>query len=779
MFTTILKSTFRNLLRNKTFTLLNLLGLALAFTSVIIIYLWVSDELSFDTFHDDVDDIYLVYKEYQVGGGIDQNPSTPFPLGNALVQEIPEVIQSTKFVRGGSNIRKGEKIISESGFTLCDSAFFKIFTFKFLEGDINTCLVNKNSVVLTKKMAEKYFGNQPAFNKELEIDGDMTVVTGIVEPISKNSVANFDFFMSIENTTRPSDATNWLSHWLFTYVKTIPNADKDNIYKKIDEFSFDKLENRRTVFRFQNIVDTNLYTLNGKPAKLQSIIIFIVVGIFILIIAIINFMNLSTARYTRRSLEVGLKKVLGSSRKLLINQFLFESLLVSFIAMIISFILVEIFIGKVNIVTEKELSFHQGANLLLYVLIFLITTITGLLAGMYPALVLSAAKPIQSLKGVFLKGKLGGNFRKFLVILQFTISVALIISSIIISQQLNFIANKDLGMNRKNVYSFNIPREQRGNFEVFKAEIQKSTIIENVSAASAIPFENWSIMRGLKWDDMTDDNAVAMGFIAVTDGFFETMQIDILDGRELSSEYAEDSVNIMFNESAIKLLGWENPIGKVFAIDEENPGRIVGIVNDYHSLPLNMEIEPMVFIYSPGWARRCFVRYQEGKSKEALAHLESVWDQYNPGVPFDHYNLDEYYDRLYTDSQKMAFLISVFTILAIIISCLGLFGLASHSVEQKRREIGIRKAHGASFAKLLNLLTIDFTKWVVFANILAWPIAWNFMDKWLSNFAYHTNIKWYVFVIGFFLSITIALLTTLLHTWKTANTNPAEVLKYE
>lgn len=779
MFSTILKSTIRNLFRNKTFSLLNILGLALAFTSVIIIYLWISDELSFDTFHKDSDDIYLVYKEYNVGGETDQNPSTPYPLAYTLREELPEVIEATKFTRSQSVVKKGEKIFNEGRFCYTDTSFFKIFTFHFLEGDLNTCLQNKEGIVLTKKMAEKYFGNQQAFQQQLEVNGKQKVITAIVEPISTNSVTNFDFFMNLDLITRPDDTEDWFFHWLSTYVKLNHNTIIDEVYEKMDEIAFEKMEGKKTVFRFQNIVDRHLYDLNGKPTVMQNIIIFGIVGLFILVIAIINFMNLSTARYTKRSLEVGLKKVLGSSRNLLIKQFLFESLFISVLALIISFILVEICIGKVNVLTGKSLIFHESTHGVLYVLIFLITIITGFLAGIYPAFVLSSARPIQSLKGVFAKGKLGGNFRKFLVILQFTISVALIISSIIIYQQLNFLVNKDIGMNRKNVFTFNLPREYRQKFDVFRAELMKSTAIENVSSASAIPFDNYSIMRGLKWDDMSDDDAVAMGFLAVTDNFFETMQINVLEGRTLSSEYAADSANFMFNKSAIKLIGWENPIGKTFVVDEDLTGKIVGVVDDYHSMPLNMAIEPMIFIFSNDWSGRCLVRYKEGKASEALQHMETIWDNYNPGIPFEHYNLDEYYHRLYSDSQKMAHLISVFTLLAIIISCMGLFGLAAHSVEQKRKEIGIRKAHGASFAKIMNLLSIDFTKWVVLANIIAWPVAWYLMKNWLNNFAYHTDINWYVFAIGFILSISVALITTFFHTWKTANTNPAEVLKYE
>lgn len=779
MFKTIFKSTIRNLLRNKTFSFLNLIGLSLAFTSAIIIYLWITDELSFDTFHDQADDIYLVYKEYKVGSGTDRNPSTPFPVGTTLVQEFPEFIQSTKFFRTNSVVKKDEKVIREGNFCICDSAFFKIFTYQFLEGDPNTCLLNKENVVLTKKMSEKYFGDESAINQVLQIDGDPYTISAIIEPVSENSVANFDFFMNIENFARTSDYDDWLNHWLSSYVKTIPNIDIDEVHGKMDKLIVDKLESERTLFRLQNIIDRHLYTLDGKPARMQSIVLFTIIGIFILVIAIINFMNLSTARYTKRSLEVGLKKVLGSTRQLLMKQFLFESLFLAFLAIILSFILVEIFIGRINEITEKSLSFHQGSNYVLYFLILLVTIATGVLAGLYPAAVLSSAKPINTLKGVFSKGKLGGNLRRILVIVQFTISVALIISSIIVFQQLNYITNKDIGMNRKNVYGFNIPRAQRENFEVFKAELLKSTAIKNVTSSSAIPFENYSIVRGIRWDDMTEDEGVAMGFVAVTDDFFETMEINIVDGRSLSSEFAGDTSNFMFNESAIKLIGWENPLGKSFELSEDDKGKIVGVAKDFHALPLDMEIEPMVFIFSNGWSRRCFVRYHVGKDVEALNHIENIWNQYNPDIPFEHYNLDEYYNRIYSDSQKVAFLISVFTFLAIIISCLGLFGLASHSVEQKKREIGIRKAHGASFASLLNLLSIDFTKWVILANIIAWPIAWYYMNKWLNNYAYHTDIKWYVFVFGLLLSFSIAILTTMFHTWRTANTNPAEVLKYE
>jgi len=778
MFTTIIKSTIRNLVRNKTFTFLNLLGLALAFTSVIIIYLWIKDELSFDTFHNDVDDIYLVYKEYNVGAGTDKNLSTPVPLSFALVAEIPEVKFATHFARSSCVFRKGEKFINENNFCCTDTSFFKIFTYRFIEGDPNTCLNKIENVVLTREMADKYFGDSSPINKEVEIDGKSYIVSAIVEPLSKNSVADFDFFGRIEVLLNPGDDSDWFNHWLSTYVKLSSGSDLGYIYKKFDQFTFDKMEGRKTVFRLQNIVSQHLYNLDGSQAKLQGIIIFAIIGIFIMVIAIINFMNLSTARYTKRSLEVGLKKVLGSSRKLLVKQFLFESLLITFISLIISIILVEIFIGKVNIITEKELALHQSKNFFLYAALILVALVTGVIAGAYPAFVLSSVKPVHSLKGVFAKGKLGSNFRRFLVILQFTISVALIISSITIYQQLSYLNNKELGMDKENVCALRLPGGQAEKIDVFKAELQKSTLIESVSAALSVPFDNMAIMRGLKWDDMTDDDAVAMAFQAVTDDYFETMKINILQGRALSSDYTDDTANVMFNESAIKLMGWNDPIGRIFEIDGAK-GKIVGVVQDYHHLPLNMAIEPMIIIYSKSWSRRCFIRYQENRSKEAIEYIESIWNENYPTVPFEHVILDEYYKRLYTESQKIGMLISVFTILAIIISCLGLFGLASHSVEQRRREIGIRKALGASFIKLINLLSTDFTKWVILANILAMPIAWYFMNKWLQNFAYHTSIKWYVFATGFFLSISVALITTFFHTWKTANTNPAEVLKYE
>ncbi len=780
MFKNYIKIAFRNIIRNKGISLINIAGLAIGITCCVLILLWVQDELSYDQFHKNSDNIYRVNKKYEMGTEVSYNRATPFPLADAAKTGFAEIIDATKIFRRPVLVKYGDIFFTERRVCFTDTSFFKIFSFQFLQGNSTTALINPNSVIITEEMSRKYFSNTDPIGKVITIDNRTEyAVTGVIKNVSGNSDLQYDMFMSISADDQAGSADDWGSQWLRTYVLLQGNTDYKNLELKLSSLIKEHLPEEKISLVLQPLKNIHLYAVNGEPEGMKYIYFFSIIALFILIIACINYMNLSTARSAKRSRETGIRKVMGAYKSQISRQFFGESILYTIIALAASLVLVELIRPFFNDLTGKNLVFDYTNYQMIAGLIF-ITIFAGLFSGTYPALFISAFQPVKVLKGNNSdKGSGGTRFRKILVIIQFSLSIILIISTLIIYSQLEFIQNKEMGYNKDNILYFSLNRELRENYDALKIELLQNTDILNITKTSELPTEISSIIRGITWEGKETDEGAAFGFASVDYDYFETMNMEVVQGRAFSKKFPADSGNVIFNEKAIKVMGMESPVGKQFALDEENKGTIIGVLKDFHSLPLTYEIEPMIILMVPDYQRYMLVKIQSENIAGTIENIEASWAKFSPGFPFEYHFLDEDFDMLYRDEIRSGKIFGYFVILAIFISCLGLLGLSSFTAEQRTKEIGVRKVLGASVTNIVIILVKEFTKWVLYANLIAWPIAWFMMNNWLQNFAYKTDIGWWVFLLAGGIAFVIAVITISSQAIKAAVANPVKALKYE
>jgi putative ABC transport system permease protein len=780
MIRSLLKIALRNFQKQIGFSILNILGLTIGIAGFIVIAMWVLDELSFDAQHPNADQTFLIYKGYSMGKKLQYNPATPVPLGPTAKADFSEVEQMSRVYDWRASVKYEKKVFFENRVCSADPAYFEMFEANFIEGNPKTAFSEPQSAVISRKIARKYFGEKSPLGKVLQLNSRTNVtVGGVIEDYPLNSSINNDIIVRFDFVEENEDnRNNWGSHFLSTYVKLKKGSDKLEFDKKLGALLQANCDDQKLIAKTLRLDKMHLYSIDGANQRVQYVYLFSAIAVFILLIACINFMNLSTARASRRSKEIGLRKVVGASRVMLIWQFLIESLIYAFVAMMLAMMLVELFRPLFNDISGKNLSINYfnlkailgGVGIVLF---------TGLFAGSYPALFLSSFRPIVVLKGAFNIGRKGLLFRKILVILQFSISVFLIICTFVIYLQIKHIQNKDLGFDKENVLILNANGSIPDHFESFKNELLKNPGVLNVSRTSEIPSEIWSIVRGLKWEGMENEDGVAFGVAAVGYDYFETMGMDIVQGRSFSKDYGTDSLGIVFNQKAIEMINWENPIGKTFVIDEENPSKVIGVVRNFNSLPITYEIEPCCFVMLPSWCRKVLIRLQPGNPEQTIMHIEKVFKSFALKLPFTYNFLDERIDQQYQAEQNIGVLASVFALIAILISCLGLFGLAAYAAEQKTKEIGIRKIFGASVTNVVYKLSLSFSVWVIIANIVACPLAFFVMKNWLENYAYSVPLHWWVFAVSALLSLLIAILTVSMQTMRAANRNPIDSLRYE
>jgi len=775
-----LKIAYRNIIRYKSFSFINVTGLAIGLAASIIIFMWVQDELSFDKFHNNSDRIYRLNKKYMMNGETSFNPSTPFPLAQTVKEKYAEVEEATHYFRQTIMVKYDDQTFRESRAVYTDPAFFNIFSFKFSKKNFKQPLAAPNTVIITEKTAQKYFGSRDVLGKTLLINQRQEyTISGILENIPDNSSINYDLFLSCPERIKMENADDWGNHWLRTFVLLKENAALDQVQNKIASLLKEHLPEEDISLAMQPLNKLHLYSVEGKPEGMKFVYFFSLIAAFILIIACINFMNLSTARSSKRAREVGLRKVVGASKSQLIRQFFGESLLVSFIALFFAIILIELITPAFNELTGKSLSVNY-LNLQILPTLLTLAVVTGLLSGSYPSFFLASFRTVNVLKGdVTGKGRSKSGLRKTLVVIQFSLAIMLMAATGIIYSQLQYIQNKDMGYQKENIIYLSLNPLLRGKYDAFKSELLPHHDIESITRTSEVPTEIWSIMRGITWEGKETDEGAAFGFAAVDYDYFETLGMEMVQGRPFSKEFPTDTANFIFNEKAIKMMGFENPIGKPFALDESSRGTIVGVVKDFHSLPLTYEIEPMMLLIYPEYYRNILIKVSTNDMQQTIEKIETAYAGFCPGIPFNYRFLDQEFDYLYKDEIRSGKLFSYFVILAIFISCLGLLGLASFTTEQRTKEIGVRKVHGASIAQIVFILSKDFAKWVLLANVIAWPAAWLAMNKWLQNFVYKIEIGPLIFVLAGGLALLIALLTISSQAIKAAKANPIEALKYE
>ena len=803
------RTTFRNLFRNRGFTLINIIGLAIGMAASLLITLWVFDELSYDKYNEKINNIYRVDRDIFYNKERFLVPVTGAIYGETIKNDIPDFEDMVRLYPNEMSIEDIRGVDHNEEVFFVDPSFFNVFTFPFIQGDSEESLEEPFTAILTEKGAEKYFGSENPINKHILIEwGDEKksyLVTGIIENVPENSHFHFDVLASFSTleTYMPDNLKTWLNNYLYTYVLLKDGIEKEQAEEKlqllVDQyilpayqkfFQNDDVEASMRLY-LKPVSEIHLSDMMWgiEPSgSTSSVYTFSIVAILILVIACFNFMNLSTALAGRRSLEVGVRKTMGANKRQLVIQFLGESFILALISFVIALLLIEIILPYYNTFTNKSLSLLTlGKTEILYALLIIIFG-TGIVAGIYPAFYLSSFRPIVVLKGKMDTKSKNFSFRQILVVLQFGISIALIIGTITAYLQMNYFQKKSLGFQKENLLI--IPFESnyvRDHYSVFRDELIQQPIIEKVAASSKVPSTSNYSDTGFETELLPDETFLSR-FYSVDYDYFDTYKIEIIAGRNFSKEFSKDTTDKwILNEAAIHKMGIKDPdkaIGKTYNShrgegEEKGKGKIIGIVKDYHYQGLDKKIEPMSHFLSPERIRFISVRYKEGKEKEMIGIVENLWKKHFTGVQFSSMFFTERYNSLYQNEQKMQLTLIAFTILAVFVACLGLFGLAAFIAQMKTKEIGIRKVHGASIFSIVKLLDTVFAKWVLMANIIAWPIAYYFLDEWLTGFYYRIDMPFWVFIISGLLGLLIALITVSYRAIMAARANPVKALRFE
>jgi putative ABC transport system permease protein len=773
MFRNYLKVAIRNIIRHKGYSFINIAGLAVGMACFILIALWVKDELSYDKFHLNADRLYLVtdYEKYTDGDELNFSVNPP-ELGPTLIREYPEIIDAARFKsRPGRVIRHQDKFFSEDRLAVADPSFFTLFSFEFIEGEPAQALTLPNSMVITQRMAGKYFGDEDPMGKTLQVDGEEDfTVTGVIRNVPDNSHLNFDFLIPFSNAGKFGlTIEGWGSYAYWTYVMIAQNADGGELSRKITGEIKRHDPEAIVELSLQPVTDIHLSRVRS------SIYIFSLIAAFILLTACINYMNLATARAGKRGKEVGLRKVVGASRKEIVLQFFGESILFSLVALCLSLLLVEFFLPLFNQLSAKQLSFGLMKNGSVILILLGTAIAAGTISGSYPALFISSLAPASVLKGSWRSGSKGAFFRKLLVSLQFVLSIALIIGTIVIGRQLHFIRNQKLGFDAQQVISISLKGDSFRKFEVMKEELSKIEGVTGISAVSSPPTGKLHSTLVSGWEGQQGKGEILVYLLEADCDFAKTLGIQMTEGRFLSQQFISDtSESIVLNEAAVRAMGLDSPLGKR-ALD----ATIVGVMKDFHFYSLHSTIKPLVVHYNKDRFRHLLVKMKPGDTSLMISSLEGVWQKLVPETPFDYQFLDEEIAGLYRADQRVGKMIDSFTILALFIACLGLFGMASFTAEQKTKEIGIRKVLGATVFEITLSLIKEFGKWVLLANLIAWPLAYFTMNRMLEVYAYRISLSLWIFLIAGAATFILAVATVSYQSIKAALTNPVESLRYE
>jgi len=784
-------SAIRNLIRQKGFSIINISGLAIGMGIAILIFLWVKHELSYDKFNDKSDNIYRLVQTQHYSSGPLTTVCMPGPIARDIRNDIPEITNTFMYYVTTATISYEEKLFTED-VRLADPELFEMFTFAFQQGDSRQVFDDLNSVVITEKMAKKLFDNENPMGKIIKYNSDHSFkVTGVISETPENSSFRFDMcipFEYIEELGFTINRYGWNSYYVYTELEK--GIDYQKVNEKIENYleikSREQFEGDEREEEYDSDIDLflfplekmHLYSVRGDKGDIQYIYIFSAIAIFILVIACINFMNLATARSAKRSREISLRKTVGANRGNLINQFLGESMIISFLAMIIAVILVLLLLPYFNNLTEKNLIF-DFSNYLMWILLLGITLIVGLLAGSYPAFYLSAFNPIKTMRNGINKGKGNFYFRRILVVFQFVLSVGLIISTIVVSRQLHYLQNNRLGMELDNVIHLSLRGESKDKYEVFKNELISNPNIQSVSRSNSLPFYFGSNSGGFDWEGRDSEDDILIGFCFMDEDYLKTLNMKLLDGRYFSRNIQSDTAAIIINETGAKAIGIENPVGKWISWGEDSKYYIIGLVKDFHHLPMQHEIDPLIVLYEPSRCRQIFIKTINGEESIIREQIGETWAKIFPNYPYEPNNLKEIYNKTYSDEATLIKIIGYFSILAIFISCLGLFALAAYMAEQRTKEIGIRKVLGATITGIISLVSKEFLKWVIIANIVAWPITWFALHDWLNGYTYHTKLSPEIFIYALLISLLIALLTVTWQALRSAFRNPVDAIKYE
>ncbi len=780
---------YRFLIRYKGYTVINILGLATGLACSIIIYLWILDELNYDKFHENYESIYRLVQAQQYTDGEFKVAATPAPMVKKFDEEFPEILKSARFRPYIKELlfTCGDKKFYDNGYGYVDPDFFDIFSFKIKEGSLEQFKELTTSMLITESFARKCFGQENPIGKDIMINqSSIYTVVGVVEDVPSNSHLQFNALVPFKRLEEIGWNISWNNNYYYAYVLFDNNIDYKSMNIKFAEsaqeaydYEIDQIYYLQPLSEIHLKSDFNIDVYSHTEIQYQYVYLFSVVGLIIILIVVINYMNLSTARATRRAREVGIRKVSGASRRQLIFQFIGESLILTIISYFIAIITVELLLPYINEFTGKALEVSYSNSQFVYGLL-LILLFTGLLAGSYPAFYLSSFIPVNVLKGDIQSGS--SLFRKVLVIFQFTLSIALIIGTFFVYKQLNYIQKRNLGIDREQILYTSIRGDLFDNFFSLKTELKNLSGVRNVTYANNIPTYTVNSSTGIDWEDRdttrSEESHVLIHWYFADHDYVQTFDINLIEGRNFDLGRPADSSNFILNETAIKQMKLKDPIGKWFQFWGTR-GYIIGIMKDFNFKSLHRPVEPLLLALNKNVYGYIFIKIDGTEIQKTIKEINNVWNHFNSEFPMDFKFLDEEYNKLYKSEQKLGRLFGIFAAIAIFLSCLGLFGLASYMTERRTKEIGIRKAHGASSQTITRMLTWEFTKWVIISMIIAWPFAYFYLDKWLQNFSYRTGLDYYIFILAGILVMFIAQISVLYQSLKASKANPATILKYE
>ncbi len=793
---------FRSILKDKFYSLINVFGLMLGISSCIFITIYINDEISFDRFNTKANRIYRVTEFIETEGSGERSSSAPFPTGPTLVEEYGTMIESqVRFFDFQSPTiliteRDNKKEFNEPHVLFVDSTFFQLFDYEVSKGDKATALQNPNSVLLTESAAQRYFGSEDPIGKILQIEGRQDlIVTGVMPNSPRNAHFQFEFlvsFSTLRNFFNGQYPQTWYWNpcWTFVLLKEGVNpADVEKYFPSFIEKYFPDFIRKEARMALQPLTDIHLksdleFEMEANSSE-ENIYVFTIIGAFILFIASMNFMNLSTARSAKRAKEVGLRKTLGSQRRQLIFQFLLESLIISLVAILLAVVMAMAGLTSFNMLAEKSIDYTIFLNPIIIGALVAIFIVVGVGSGLYPALVLSSFVPIKVLKDSQAKGGRGAILRKTLVVVQFSLSIIMIISTVIAINQLDFLRKSDTGFNSHQLLYISALRTPiTRTYPAFKKELEQRA---DVSGVTGVLDVLGSKHQGDNFRFEGMDKSKLFSVIWVNHDFFNTFSLEIIEGREFKENITtDDSLALIINEALAKQMGWapEEAVGKPFEY-QQYKGEIIGVVKDFNFVSKHKKIEPLILQLrsNPGHfnfsLKYVAIKLESKDLPSTVAAIEAKWKELAPGRPFDYFFLDQELDKLYKDEEKLGKVAGIFSVLAVIVACLGLFALASFMAEERKKEIGIRKVMGGSVRQIVMLLSKDFSKLIALAFIIACPIAWYAIHSWLSNFAFHVEISWFVFILVGIVTLLIALLTISYRALQAAFANPVNSLRNE
>ena len=781
-----LKVALRNILRNKIYSFINVFGLALGISSFILLILWVKDEVTFNKYHTNIDKIFRVMEFQFYADRVGTTQSTPGTLGPHLKENYPEIEYVSRFTWDEETLLEIDDQTFYESTKYVDPDFLRIFTFEIVSGDAQTALDDKYSVLLSERVAKKYFGDKDPVGELIKVRNDRNLkVTGVFKSWPDNSTwGDFELLMSVEEFVERNEwANQWDNNNLRTIVTLSDPAGYESFERKIRNIIREQVEGYEIDLWLQPFTETHLYSNyeNGQQTggRITYVRIFSVIAVFILLIACINFMNLATAQAAKRAKEVGLRKVVGAFKKHLVFQFLSESMLFAFIAAFLALVVTWTLMPYFNEVADKEIALQFDSFMLST--ISWVVVFTGLLSGSYPAFFIANYKPVSVLKGQIRTGKAAVKFRKALVVLQFLLSIIMIFCTIVVFQQLSFVQSQDTGFNKSGLIYMRMDQDIDEKYQVIKEQLASNPVIDEVTAMSFSPLHFGNSTWNVDWQGREPEEKILFTTISVDNSYVETMGLEMVTGRSFSPDFVTDTTNFLINEAAAEKMGFtpEEAVNQPLTLWEDRKGKIVGVMKDYNFSSSHTVIRPLLLIHDPGWFGYLVIRTDGESIPEALSELEKVSNEFAPAYPFDYDFVDEDWAEFYEAETRTAKLFNGFAIISIFIACLGLFGLSAFAIQQRTKEIGVRKVLGASLNSIIQLVSKDFLLLVLIAAAIGSPIAWYFMGQWLEDFAFRIELSWIIPILSTVIVLVIAIGTVLYHALRAARTNPVKALRYE